>query len=115
MCPGQRPPELQRRPAVDYRRRVDARDDGLRQVLQRTGRRLALRRLTFWIAPCWQLHGDDRVGRVVQRELQDVLEADVGGAGDIVRKGERVDHVDLEDGAGGRVVLYGRAEVRLDT
>jgi hypothetical protein len=50
----------------------------------RTGRRLALRRLAFRIAPGRQLHGDDRVGRVVRRGLQDILEADVGGAGDIV-------------------------------
>ena len=100
---------------MDHRRGVDARDDGLRQVLQRTGRRRALRRHALWIEPRRQLHGTDWSGHVVQRGLQDVLEEDVGGASDYIRKGERVDHVDVEDGAGGRVVLHGRAEVRLDT
>lgn len=114
MWARQRPPGLQQQPAVDHRRRVDARDDGLRQVLQRTGRRRALRRDAHWVLPRRQLHGADRVRCDVQCELQGVFEADVGGAGDIVREGERVGHVDVEDGAGGRVVLYGRAEVRLD-
>lgn len=99
---------------MDHRRGVDARDDGLRQVLQRTGHWRALRRDARWVLPSRQLHGADWVRRDVQHGLQDVFEADVGGAGDIVREGEWVGHVDVENGAGGRVVLYGRAELRLD-
>jgi hypothetical protein len=49
--------------------------------------------------------GTDRVGRFVHSELQDVLEADVGGSGDHVREGERVDHVDVEGGGCGRMVV----------
>ncbi len=39
----------------------------------------------------------------------------MGSSGDHVRKGERVDHVDVEGGELGRMVLSGRAEVRLDS
>jgi hypothetical protein len=90
---GEFQPEL-----VDRGRRVDNGHDGLRKVPQQTWHRFTLRWVLPWLFARRQLHGADRVGCFVQPELQDVLEADVGGSGGHVREGERVDHVDVEDG-----------------
>jgi len=85
MRAGFQPRELRQEPDVDHRRRMDARDDGLRQVSERTGRRRALRWVVRGVVATRRLlQGKDRVRRVIWRELQDVPEADVGGASRVV-------------------------------
>ena len=39
----------------------------------------------------------------------------MGSSGDHIREGEWVDYVDVEGGECGRMVVSGRAEVRLDS
>jgi hypothetical protein len=108
----QQPTKLQ--PTVANRRGMDSRDDGLRKVLEQTGYRLTLRRVLLGQHPRRQLQRADRVWRVVQLELQGVPKAVVGGSSRHIRKGERVDHVDVEDGTSGRVVLLGWIGVWMD-
>jgi hypothetical protein len=113
------PPVLQCEPAVDHRRGVDPRHDGLRHVPQRAWGRLALRRILLGLDTRRQLHGAHRFRCDFQLELQGVPTTDVGstgepfflhavlhhvltgGKGNNVREGQWVDHVDVENGAGG--------------
>ena len=100
---------------MDHRWGVDTRHDGLREVPQRTGHRRALRRIFPWISSHRQLQRANWIRRIVQCKLQDVFEAVMGSSGDHVREGEWVDHVDVEGGEYGRMVLSSRAKVRLDS
>ena len=94
---------------------MDTRHDGLPKVPQRAWRWFTLRWFLSRLFARRQLYGADRVGLFVQLELQDVLEADVGGSGHHVRKGERLDHVDVEDGGCGRMVVSSRLGLWLDS
>jgi len=83
-------------PPLDRRRRVVSRINRLRQVPQRPCRRIAVRRKLPRLDARWKLHWADRESIIVQRQLQDVPEAVLGGTSDFLREGARLNSVDVE-------------------
>ena len=129
------PLKFQSQPALDDRRRMDASDDGLRQISQRSWRRRPVRRLDQpGCASLWELQRHDGLWRDVQPGLSELFENVVGGAGEWfrapahpavhvrtfwcegldLRASERLGAMDVENGAGRRLVVLCRPPVRVD-
>ena len=94
---------------------MDTRRYRLCQVSERTGHRCKIRWHFPGFESRWQLLWTYRQIFRLQQQLQDVLEAVLGSAGDHVREGVGVGAVDVEGGERGRLVVSGWAQGWVDS